>query len=100
MRGASHSSFDPDSCVISERHILRNCTHPTAPMAMADTFAQSNVKPHLPRGAVLPPIAGFLRPASPDPPKPDLLGWRREQQSWVDCRLSPTCGQRNRTRIL
>ena len=27
----------PDSCAVSERHILWNCTHPTAPMAMADT---------------------------------------------------------------
>jgi hypothetical protein len=35
--GASHSSSDSDSCTISERHILRNCTHPTEPMAMANT---------------------------------------------------------------
>jgi hypothetical protein len=35
--GAPHTSFASDNCAISERHILRNCTDPTAPIVMADT---------------------------------------------------------------
>jgi hypothetical protein len=37
MGGARHNFFDPDCRAVSERNILRNSAHPTAPMVMADT---------------------------------------------------------------
>lgn len=54
MGGASQTSFDLDSRAISERHILRNCTHPMTPMAMADTpITPASISPSISTSAAM-----------------------------------------------